>query len=104
MAGKILSLSVHDTTVMFTTFPNSLRAIGHLFYLKDRTDVRSSCYPDIPDSTTIYVCGNDKNKDSRELKFKTLKQTEDFLNSLAEFCLNRNISFSCDGKIVLGGL
>lgn len=104
MVGEILSLSVQGKTVMFTTFPDSLRGVGHLFYLKDRTDIRSSCYPEIAGSNTIYVCGSNEAKDRRKLDFNTVEQTKDFLSSLEEFCLDRGISFSSNGRMVLGRL
>ena len=100
---KIISLSVHDTTVMFTAFPDFLRGTYYLFTTTKGYMVYSSCSPELI-GNYIYVCGKAKNCDRRELVFNTVEQTEDFVNSLERFCLDRGISFSFDGKRVLGGL
>lgn len=101
--SELMSVLVKDTTVMFTSFPDSVRGEGFLFTTKNRYNVRSCCHPELS-GDYIYVCGSDKYKDSRELVFKNIELVEDFVNSLAFFCIDRGISFSREGKIVLGGL
>lgn len=98
-----MTVSITGNTVMFTSFPDSLRANGYLFTTTKGYEVRSSCYPEFS-GRVIYVCGDTKNRDRRELNFETREQVEDFVNSLEKFCKSRDISFSRDGKIVLGGL
>lgn len=98
-----MTVSITGNTVAFISFPDSLRGKGFLFTTKKGYIVRSSCYPELF-GDSIYVCGSSDNRDSRELNFKTLELVEDFVNSLEDFCLKSNISFSRDGKIVLGGL
>ena len=101
--NELMSVSVTGNTVVFTSFPDSLRADGFLFTTKDGYEVRSSCYPELT-GLIIYVCGSEEHKDRRELNFKNIEQVEDFVNSLERFCKSRDISFSREGKIVLGGL
>ena len=101
--SELMSVSVQGTTVMFTSFPDSLRLNGHLFYTLKGYEVRSSSFPEL-NYSTIYVCGDTKNRDKDKLKFSTVERVEDFVNSLEDFCIKNNISFSRDGKIVLGGL
>lgn len=103
MSNEVLSVSVNVTTVVFTTFPDSLRSEGYLFTTAKGYDVRSSCYPELS-GRDIYVCGDNKGRDRRELVFDTIERVEDFLNGLERFCSGKGISFSRDGKIVLGGL
>ena len=101
--SELMSVSVQGTTVMFTSFPDSLRSNGHLFYTLKGYDVRSSCYPEL-NYSVIYVCGDDKSRDKDKLKFSTVERVEDFVDGLERFCKNACISFSREGKIVLGGL
>lgn len=103
MSNEVLSLSANGRVVGFTTFPDSLRETGYICTTKNGYEVRSCCYPELS-GRVIYVCGENRCRDKRELVFDTVEQVEDFLNSLEEFCLGRGISFSRDGKIVLGGL
>lgn len=101
--NELMSVGVTGNTVVFTSFPDSLRANGYLFTTPKGYEVRSSCYPDWA-GRVIYVCGDEMDKDRRELNFETREIVEDFVNSLERFCKSRGISFSRDGKIVLGGL
>lgn len=101
--NELISVLVEDTTVVFNSFPDSLRGVGFLFTTKNGKEVRSACYPEL-NYNCIYVCGDTKDRDKRELVFKNIEQVEDFVNSLAFFCIDRGISFSREGKIVLGGL
>lgn len=103
MSNELLSLTVNGATVVFVSFPDSLREKGFLFTTKNGYNVRSCCYPELF-SDSIYVCGSNVDRDSRELNFKTLERVEDFVNSLERFCTDRDISFSREGRIVLGGL
>lgn len=101
--NELMSVSITDNTVMFTSFPNSLRGKGSLFVTTKGHIVRSICFP-VVDHTNIYVCGEDKNRDREALIFSTVEMVEDFVDGLARFCSGRGIKFSFDGKIVLGGL
>lgn len=101
--NELMSVNVTGNTVMFTSFPDSLRAYGYLFTTTKGYEVRSSCYPEFS-GRFIYVCGDNKDRDRRELNFETREQVEDFVSSLGRFCKSRGIDFSSDGKIVLGGL
>lgn len=101
--SELMSVSVTGNTVVFTSFPDSLRGVGYLFTTPRGYQVRSSCLPEL-NYNCIYVCGDDMEKDSYELNFSTVEKVEDFVNSLERFCKSRGISFSREGKIVLGGL
>lgn len=101
--NELMTVSITGNTVMFTSFPDSFRAVGYLFTTTGGYEVRSSCYPELL-GRVIYVCGDKKLRDRRELVFATVERVEDFVNSLERFCTSRGISFSRDGKIVLGGL
>lgn len=101
--SELMSVSVQGTTVMFTSFPDSLRGKGYLFSTRNGRRVISNCFPELLISS-VYVCDSTEERDHRELNFKTIEQVEDFVNSLEDFCIKNNISFSREGKIVLGGL
>lgn len=101
--NELMSISITDNTVMFTSFPDSLRGKGLLFTTTKGSAVRSSCFP-VTDHADIWVCGENKKRDREALTFSTVEMVEDFVNGLVRFCSGRGIKFSFDGKIVLGGL
>lgn len=98
-----MSISITDNTVMFTSFPNSLRGKGCLFTTTKGYEVHSYCFP-IPGSSIIWVCGENKKRDREVLTFSTAERVADFVDGLTRFCSDRGIKFSFDRKEVLGGL